>query len=122
MKCSICGSDSAVEAAAYDPERLITDIARRCTEGHLFYTVEAHPTQLADAREMRCAVRRIERRMALYKRDAAIAADPRPAAVVAAEHGVTDTRVRQIRASFRRFQEGAWHATMLTINSERKSR
>jgi len=121
MKCSICGADSAVEAATYDPERLLTDVMRRCTAGHVFYTVEAHPTQLADAREMRCAVRRIDRRVALYARDAAIAVDKRPAKIVAAEYGVTDTRVRQIRASFRRIAEGAWHAKMLTINSERKS-
>ena len=122
MKCSICGADSAVEAAQHDPRRHITDIARRCEAGHLFYTVEAHPTQLADSREMRCAVRTIERRVAQYARDSAIAADKRPASVVAAEHGITDTRVRQIRASLRRFAEGAWQATMLTINSERKSR
>ena len=121
MKCSICGADSTVETATHDPKRLLTDIARRCTAGHLFYTVEAHPAQLADAREMRSATRRLLKRVALYARDAAIAADPRPTATVAAEHRVTDTRVRQIRASFRRFQEGAWHARMLTINSERKS-
>jgi hypothetical protein len=50
---------------------------------------------------MTSALRKIERRIALHKRDVAIARDTRPAAVIAAEHSISSARVRQIRAAMR---------------------
>lgn len=54
---------------------------------------------VADARELRSALHRINRRVALWARDCAIQRDPRATAIVASEYGVTTTRVRQIRAA-----------------------
>ena len=99
MKCSICGSDSDVVGVAKSPEDHRVTYMRVCELGHRFQTVEVYPTQLADAREMSCAVRNIDRRIARFKRDVAIALDNRPVKDVAADYGLTDARVRQIRAS-----------------------
>lgn len=100
MKCSICGADSDVTGVAHKPEQHTIEYSRVCDRGHKFKSVEVYPTQLADRRELECATRNIARRIARFKRDLAIAEDQRPARVVAAEYGLTDARVRQIRASF----------------------
>jgi hypothetical protein len=99
MKCSVCGSDSDVMGAAHDPQDHRITYMRVCELGHRFQSVEVYPTQLADAREMACAVRNIDKRWARFKRDVDIARDPRPIKEIAADHGLTDARVRQIRAS-----------------------
>ena len=99
--CPICGcTASDVKGCFRFPNEHKIEYARVCDNGHRYVTVEVHPTQLADKREMDCAVRRIDRRIAQHRRDLAIAADPRPASVVAAAYDITDARVRQIRASF----------------------
>lgn len=100
MNCPICGAPSDVLGFQRLEQEHRTDYARVCDRGHKFQTSEVHAPQLADRRELECAVRNITRRIARFKRDLAIAEDERPARVVAAEHGLTDTRVRQIRASF----------------------
>lgn len=101
MMCPICGSDSAVLLVDEPNKEHRVNRARWCANGHRFETVEVHPTQLADRREMSCAVRRIERRIAQHKRDGHIAHDPRGVKEVAAAFKITEARVRQIRASFR---------------------
>jgi hypothetical protein len=100
MKCSVCGAESLVFSSHSRPHEHQTVYTRICDRGHRFTTVEAPVSLLADKRELACAVRNIDRRIARYLRDVKIAQDSRPSKVVAAEHGLTDTRVRQIRASF----------------------
>ena len=107
MMCPICGSASEVRGHLPMPHEHRVLFNRVCDEGHKFMTVEVHVTQLADARELSCAVRNIQRRIARWHRDLLIAEDTRPSKVVAAEHGITDTRVRQIRASHRRLRGGS---------------
>ena len=99
MKCPTCGSASEVTSVRAAEERYHMEYNRICERGHRFKTVEAPLALLADKRELECAVRNINRRIARFNRDLAIAEDERPARVVAAEYGLTDARVRQIRAS-----------------------
>jgi hypothetical protein len=98
VNCNLCGAASTIFHREDRPSRTI--MQRRCSNGHVFTTHEVHTTMLADAREMTCAVRNIERRIARFKRDSRIAADRRSATVVAGEYGLTEARVRQIRAAF----------------------
>ena len=120
MKCPTCAAASQLLARELVQEHA-TERHRVCDNGHRFKTLEVHPTMVADAREWRCAVNKIQRRVALWHRDSAIAADPRPTKVVAADYDITDARVRQIRASFRSKNSVEWAAKILTQNSERKS-
>jgi len=99
MKCPTCGSPSEVTGVRPADERYHVEYNRVCERGHRFQTVEAPLSLLADKRELECAVRNINRRIARFNRDLAIAQDERPARVVAAAYGLTDARVRQIRAS-----------------------
>lgn len=99
MMCPHCGAPSAVVTTSLREHEHRTLFARVCDNGHRFSTAEVPLTLLADKRETECALRNIERRVALYNRNMAIAKDGRLAKVVAAEYGITDTRVRQIRAS-----------------------
>lgn len=100
MRCTICGADSTVEVSAENDEEHRIMLHRICERGHRFVTAEVPITMLADKRELTCALRNIDRRIARFMRNAAIAEDPRPVKDVAAEYGLTDARVRQIRASF----------------------
>ena len=100
MRCSTCGAPSDVLGFDRLDDEYRMDYFRVCERGHKFTTSEVHLSQLADKRELSCATRNIVRRVARYERDIAIAQDPRPARVVAEQHGLTDARVRQIRASF----------------------
>ena len=121
MKCPVCGTtDSDVKGLTRTPELHKIEYHRVCDNGHRFTTVEVHPTQLADRREMDCAVRRIDRRIAQHRRDLAIAADPRPTSVVAAAYEITDARVRQIRASFPD-RESSDRFAKIASNLERKT-
>lgn len=101
MNCPICGARSRVEAQLPRPLELRTEFHRTCDRGHKFVTSEVYLSQLADAREMRCAVRNIRRRIERFERDVSIAADARPVRELAEEYNLTDTRVRQIRAAMR---------------------
>jgi len=100
VNCPICGSESRVETLLQELHAHRVMRSRICVLGHRFHTFEVHLTQLADAREMACALRNIERRVKRWQRDLAIARDPRPVKIVAADYNITDARVRQIRASF----------------------
>lgn len=119
MKCPTCAAASEKLPRVHEGQHS-TEHFYLCDNGHRFKTIEVHPTMVADARELRCAVNNIDRRVARYHRDVAIAADPRPTSVVAAAHNITDARVRQIRASF---PDRASHDRFATIasNLERKS-
>ncbi len=120
MKCFICGAESELSARELVHEHS-TERHRVCSNGHRFKTLEVYPTMVADARELRCAINNIERRISKYHRDVAIASDDRPTKVVAYDYQITDARVRQIRASFRNKDPVEWAAKILTQNSERKS-
>lgn len=120
MKCPICGEPSDVlHVEPVDLEYRV-DRSRQCEHGHKFRTTEVHLSQLADRREFYCAIRNIARRIARHQRDIAIAEDTRPVKVVAAEHGLTDARVRQIRASFPD-RESRERFAKIASNLERKS-
>ena len=101
MMCPICGAASDVQVHLPRPTQLSVEFHRVCKRGHKFVTVEVYPTQLADAREMRCAVRNIQRRVYRFQRDAEIAADNLPVRDIAEDYNLTDARVRQIRAAMR---------------------
>jgi ribosomal protein L44E len=110
MKCPVCGELSrVVEVATGAYENKFT---RQCDNGHVFSTVEVHKTQLADAREMACAIRRIKRRVDLYARNNKIIQDKRSNKEIAKDYGLTESRVRQIRASSREFLSGEDRAIM----------
>ncbi len=118
MMCPICGADSAVALKSERAHEHRTVFSRMCTNGHRFTTAEVPLTLLADKRETECALRNIERRIALYKRNAAIALDSRLTKVVAAEYGLTEARVRQIRASLSPREEQPKPKT-IALNLER---
>lgn len=99
MKCPVCGAESRELARQHKP--FMTTIVRTCVAGHRFGTYEVHKTQLADKREMDYAIRNIKRRVDMFHRNRAIMGDPRPTKEVAKDYGLTETRVRQIRASNR---------------------
>jgi hypothetical protein len=101
MMCPICGDKSSVVAHVRMPHECRVVYDRVCDSGHKFMTTEVHPTQLADAREMRCAVRNIHRRVSRYHRDLEIASDTRPLREIAEDFNITETRVRQIRTAMR---------------------
>jgi hypothetical protein len=119
MKCPTCAANSVVLRYEQKEEHA-AEHHRLCDNGHFFKTLEVYPTMVADARELRCAINNIERRITRYHRDVGIAADPRSTTAVAADHGLTDARVRQIRASF---PDRASHERFAKIasNLERKS-
>lgn len=113
MMCPICGARTMSLAQQDNPDKFQCTIVRTCERGHLFETREVQINMLADEREMSSALRHIRRRVERWRRDARIAQDTRPATLVAAEHNITEARVRQIRAGF---IDPAHRA----LNSERK--
>jgi hypothetical protein len=100
MKCSICGADSKAILFQERHDEYQKVYFRICDRGHRFKTVEVPLSLLADKRELVCATRTINRRVARFVRDLEISQDSRPTKVVAVEYGLTNARVRQIRASF----------------------
>jgi len=94
--------------------------SRVCDRNHRFITSEVPLSFLADKRELDCAIRNVERRIARYERDLEIVTDNRPTKVVAKKFGITDTRVRQIRASFSD-RELAGKFAKIASNLERKT-
>ena len=105
MKCPTCGAPSDVLGFYRLDDQHRVNYFRACERGHKFITAEVHPTQLADVREMSCAVRNIRRRISRWHRDEEICRDKRPSREVAEEYNLTDTRVRQIRAAMRELTE-----------------
>lgn len=100
MNCPICGSRSHVALSTERHHEFRIMNSRVCDRNHRFTTSEVPLTFLADKRELECAIRNVHRRIERYERDLEIMKDNRPAKVVAKRFGITDARVRQIRASF----------------------
>ena len=119
MRCNICGQPTFVVTRSEAAGGLREEVQRRCKSGHNVLTHEVHTTMVADEREMRSALRYINQRIARFNRDIAIACDGRPATQVAADHKITEARVRQIRASFQSRAPDVVLSTIFPENSER---
>lgn len=100
MNCPVCGMKSHVALSTDRQHEFRIVNSRICDRGHRFTTSEVPLSFLADKRELDCAIRNVQRRIARYERDLEIMNDNRPAKVVAEKFNITDARVRQIRASF----------------------
>jgi hypothetical protein len=120
MNCPICGMKSHVALSTDRQHEFRIVNSRICDRGHRFTTSEVPLSFLADKRELDSAINTVERRIARYKRDLQLIADKRPAKIVAKEFGITDARVRQIRASFSDRELAGKFATIAS-NSERKT-
>lgn len=96
MKCPVCGAWSEVLNTRAAPNHTIKR-RRQCANEHRFTTVEALETAI-DKRSAQSAAAAAKLRAQLWARDRAIRADTRPATLVAADHNLTEARIRQIRA------------------------
>lgn len=121
MRCSHCGAPAVQEVRRRAAKDWVESVDNRCGAGHRFLTLHVHPSMIGDAGRMLSAVRALDRRVALWARNASIVADPRAAAVVAAQHGITPTRVRQIRASALLASRGASEAKSLPSTQKGRS-
>lgn len=96
MKCPLCSAWSQVVAtreAAHNALRR----RRLCANGHKFTTFEVVP-EAVSRRELQASAKTQLQRAKLWRRDEAIRKDPRPATQVAMSYGLTEARIRQIRA------------------------
>lgn len=91
MKCPHCGAWSNVL------ETRTTRRRRECANGHRFSTVEVLPS-LVSGREYRRHLRAVVERERIWARDLKIIADPRGSKATGRTYGVSEGRVRQIRA------------------------
>lgn len=97
MNCPRCGAYSAVLETRAGPLGT-TRRRRECANMHRFVTFEVLPQVLTAAgANAEKTYRAVKARVATWLRNAKIVKDPRPAAVVADEHGITGTMVRNIR-------------------------
>lgn len=100
IHCPHCDAATPVLLeCTYDAHTRTTTRHMLCANSHRFTSKEVPAAMVAPARERRSALSAIERRVQLWVRDRAILRDLRPLREVAAEHGLTEARVRQIRAS-----------------------
>lgn len=105
MKCPRCGAASDVMETRPGPH-LTTRRRRECHNLHRFTTVEIHGAAYSNvAQRVGQYAQAALNRIARWVRDTRIAKDPRPSREVAAEHGVNDSRVRQVR---RAMKAGTW--------------
>lgn len=99
MICPRCGAESQVtetrEASMGTFRR-----RRQCFNGHRFTTFEVYEQTIkaAGLRDMAATWRKAKASAKMWWRDRAIIMDARSTGAVAAEHGITGARVRQIRA------------------------
>lgn len=121
MNCFKCGAATFVRETRDDETATRIGVRRRheCFNGHRFTTVEVDP-KLIPAREAASNVRRVTLARKLWARNKAIFLDPRCAVEVAKAHGLTDTRVRQIRASMKMDPAFAQPSENSSSNPERK--
>ena len=100
MNCPICGAWSGVLETR--PAKHNT-IKRRheCANGHRFNTMEVFPACVCSERDLKSNAAKVSRAIDRWKRDIAIRRDYRATAVIAAEHNLTEARIRQIRAAGR---------------------
>jgi len=100
VNCPKCGTPhSNVTATRRAPHGVISR-RRRCYNGHAFTTWEVLPTSVA-RRELERNHQAAKLASKTWRRDQAIIRDTRPSTQVALDHGITDTRVRQIRGAHR---------------------
>jgi hypothetical protein len=107
MICPRCGAASRVmetRDAADGTQRR----RRECDNFHRFSTWEVYEQTLkaAGKEDVAATWRRAQENARRWWRDRRVILDPRPAVAVAPEVGLTDTRVRQIRASHRTTHPG----------------
>jgi hypothetical protein len=120
MRCPTCGAEPTRRLVRIDvPEEHRRIHHRACPLGHHFWTTEVHFSQLANGREFASAVRGLDRRLAIWRRNEAIALDPRSSHVVAEQYGISSARVRQIRAQARAHSVPPPQGTLPAPNLER---
>lgn len=91
MKCPHCGAWSTVLDTRNTRRR------RECANGHRFATVEVVPGVI-NTKDYRAHLRGAAERARNWTRDRRIVEDPRGSVTVARDYGISDARVRQIRA------------------------
>ena len=102
MNCPTCDSWSSV-LETRDGEHGATKRRRECANGHRFSSVEIASISYTRARpSILRSIETIQARIGRWKRNAAIARDPRPTRDVALESGLHLSEVNKIRAAFRR--------------------
>lgn len=101
MNCIHCGAFSLVKETR-DHEHGLTRRRRECANGHRFNTYEVYePTVRAAERDLAATARRAQAAARRWARDRKIILSRASPQALAAEHGLTDARVRQIRAAAR---------------------
>lgn len=95
MKCPTCGAWSSVLATRGTTRR------RECANGHRFSTLEV-PPGVVSQKDYRAFRRGAALRARNWTRDRYIVADPRGSTTLARDLGITEARVRQIRAKARK--------------------
>lgn len=99
MKCPSCGAESRVLATRTGEHNTLTR-HRECDNLHRFKTREVI-AELMDLRESKKYLAAASSRAGLAKRNGKILRDIRPATEVAKDYGITEARVRQIRAELK---------------------
>lgn len=94
MKCPHCGAWTNVLDTRATRRR------RECANGHRFATVEVVPS-VVNAKDYRAHLRGAALRAKNWVRDRRVADDPRGSTAIARELGLSEARVRQIRARVR---------------------
>lgn len=94
MKCPTCGAWSSVLATREISRR------RECANGHRFSSVEV-PAFVVNQKDYRAFQRGARLRARNWARDQRVLSDPRGSTTLARELGITEARVRQIRAKAR---------------------
>lgn len=95
LKCPICGAWSTV----LDTREGLSETVRRrrkCANHHRFPTLEMHAT-MRNVGAMQRALQTIKARRKLWARDQKIIKDPRTAAEIAADYGLTKRTIHTIR-------------------------
>lgn len=95
MKCPTCGAWSSVLETRGVTRR------RECANGHRFSTIEV-PPGVVNKKDYRAFRRGAALRTRNWARDQRICADPRGSTTIARELGISEARVRQIRATARK--------------------
>lgn len=99
MKCTRCGAASDVLATREYME-VFSKRTRQCHNGHRFHTYEVTAGNL-DRRTLADTLRGVEKGRITWRRRQTILRSTESASVLAAQLGVTEARVRQIRQEAR---------------------
>jgi transcriptional regulator NrdR family protein len=98
MKCLKCGADSSVlDTRPY--KDVLLRRRRKCFNEHIFATYEVHAGNL-DKRTLATTARGVAEKSKAWQRKEHVRKNPeKPSLALAVELGITDARVRQIRAA-----------------------